>query len=94
MRLFIRKYEIRKLILEEHNFHDRDITLLYYRKNRENLTNFRYQDSIYAFKLINSTFHFNLIVFEFWPDLLLQICLFTLQTYTFYNISYSLVLNC
>jgi hypothetical protein len=29
MRLFISKYEIRKLLLEEHQFHDKDITPLY-----------------------------------------------------------------
>jgi hypothetical protein len=29
MRFFISKYQLRKLILEKHKFHDRDITLLY-----------------------------------------------------------------
>jgi hypothetical protein len=29
MSLFISKFELRKLMLEEHKFHDGDITLLY-----------------------------------------------------------------
>jgi hypothetical protein len=38
MCLFINKYELRKLILEEHKFHDRDITLLYIRQQLSDIT--------------------------------------------------------
>jgi hypothetical protein len=48
--------------------------------------NVRYQVKIYAFIVKNDIFLFNSFVLEFRPDLLLQIFLFIMQTYIFYDI--------
>jgi hypothetical protein len=55
MRLFIRKYELRKLILGEHQFHDRNITLLYIWQQLCDITiTYGTKFKIYAFKLLNA----------------------------------------
>jgi hypothetical protein len=83
MGLFISKYELRKLILEEHQFHNKDITLFTSDNNCVILQNIRTKLRIYSFILINAIFHLKLHVFEVRTELLLRIYLFTLQTYTF-----------
>jgi hypothetical protein len=73
MSLFINNYELRDFKLEEHQFHVRDITLLFIRNNRVILPK-RTVPRLYMCFYINKHYiSLNLFVLVYRTDLLLQI---------------------
>jgi hypothetical protein len=81
--LFITKFELTKLITEEHEFHDRFITLFTSENNRVLLPNFTVPSCNKCFYINKWFISFELSSFEFITELLIYICLFTLYTYNF-----------
>jgi hypothetical protein len=63
MRLFISKYDLRNLILEEHQFNYWNIkTIRHHTAIDSYYPIVRYQVAIYAFPLINAIYHLNFFV--------------------------------
>jgi hypothetical protein len=60
MRLFISKYELKKLILEEHQFHDNDLTIIYNRQHFCHINKISVPKCNIFFFKINAIFHFKL----------------------------------
>jgi hypothetical protein len=75
MRVFIRKYELRMITINEYHFPDRDNTLLYIRKESCDFTkNVRHQVQLYDFISLSVKYHLKLHVFELRTISLYRFC--------------------
>jgi hypothetical protein len=73
MLVFISKYELRILITDEHQFHDRDIKLLYCRKQSFIIKKIFLTKLQLMVFIINVILHFNLRPLEYRAELIISL---------------------